>query len=536
MESSEPMPMSNMVPQASQAMVAMRDGVRLATDVYLPSPSAGQLPTVLVRTPYDKGSEFTFLPRLASVFNDHGYAFAAQDVRGRGRSEGDRRPLEFEVTDGYDTLDWITRQGWSDGTVGMFGDSYLGFACLAAAVSGHPALRAIVPRMIGTERAVDHDGVYSMELVEWAANYWMDNRNYARQVDWSVIPLSQVIERSTGRRCPPYERLRAITVAGYDAANLAFFGTADPRAAIRIPVLHWTGYWDLRAESCIADYLDMRHRPELTDSQFLILGATDHEFYPIGYDGPAAGLGEAPDAVAIEELLPAYTDAVAEFFDRHVRSIPGVDPPRVRWHLAHATWRSSDEWPPPGARPREIVLSPDDATSWLHDPVNPVPSLAPNPWSILSDHPDERAVESRADVLTFTGDELTSPLDLAGPVVVRLAINADAPSMHVVAKLVDVWPDGAARRLLLGARAVPADEYGATQEVRLGHLGYRFQPGHRIRIEIASSCYPFFELHPGTGEDPWTATQRRPVAVRLTSAGVRLQVTTVSGSAGSQPA
>jgi putative CocE/NonD family hydrolase len=514
-------------------MVAMRDGVRLATDVYLPGASAGRLPTVLVRTPYDKGSAFTFLPRIAEVFNRRNYAFVAQDVRGRGRSEGERRPLEFEVADGYDTLDWIAGQIWSDGAVGMFGDSYLGFTGLAAAVSGHPSLRAIVPRMIGTGRAVDHGGVYSMELVEWAANYWMDNRNYARQVDWSVTPLSAVIERSTGRGCPPYERLRAITVAGPEPASVAFFGTADPRGAIRIPVLHWTGYWDLRAESCLADYTDMRRRPELASAQFLILDAIDHEFYPVGYDGPAAGLGEAASPEAIDELLAAYTDAVVEFFDRYVRSVTGADLPRVRWHLAHAGWQVADEWPPPGARGREIALGSDDAaSSWWHDPADPVPSLAPNPWSILSDQPDERAVESRADVLTFTSTELSAPLDLAGPAAVRLAIDADAPSMHVVAKLVDVWPDGAARRMLLGARAVAARQYGETVEVGLGHTGYRVQPGHRIRVEIASSCYPFFELHPGTGDDPWTATQRRPAAVRLTSGGVRLTVTALGPETG----
>jgi putative CocE/NonD family hydrolase len=354
----------------------------------------------------------------------------------------------------------------------------------------------------------------------------MDNRNYARQVDWSVIPLSEVIERSTGRSCPPYERMRAITVSGPGPSNLAFFGTADPRGAIRIPVLHWTGYWDLRAKSCFADYADMRRRPGMADTQFLILEATDHEFYPVGYDGPAAGLGEAPAEQAIDELLPAYTGPVVEFFDRHVRSRTDSDPPRVRWHLAYAGWRAADEWPPPGARREEIALCSDDAaSSWWHDPADPVPSLTPNPWSILSDQPDERAVESRADVLTFTSSELAEPLDLAGPAAVRLAIEADAPSMHVVAKLVDVWPDGAARRLLLGVRAVPAGSYGNTVEVCLGQTGYRVQPGHRIRVEIASSCYPFFELHPGTGEDPWTATERRPAAVRLTSGGVRLNVT-----------
>jgi uncharacterized protein len=528
MDSNQPVPRSELAARAEQVMIAMRDGVHLATDIYLPLGPPVPWPVVLVRTPYDKGSAFTFLPRLADVFNDRGYAFVAQDVRGRGRSGGERRPLEFEVADGYDTLDWIAQQPWSDGTAGMFGDSYLGFTSLAAAVSGHPSLKAIVPRMIGTDRAVDHDGVYSMELVEWAANYQMDDRNYARQVDWSVIPLSDVIERSTGQACPPYERLRTLTVSGPQEANQAFFGTADPQGAISVPTLHWTGYWDLRCESCIADYTGMRRRPKIGDRQYLILDAIDHEFYPLGYDGPAAGLGQAPSQEAIEELIPAYTDAVVEFFDRHVRDATSIDPPRVRWNLAHVGWQTADDWPPPSAETRHVPLLPDDeADSWLHDPANPVPDLPANPWSILSNQPDEQAVESRADVLTFTSSKITTAIDLAGPAFARLSIRADAPSMHAVVKLVDVWPDGVARRLLLGARLVPAADYGSEIEIRLGNIGYRIQPGHRIRIELASSCYPFYEIHPATADDPWTATERRAAVVRLLNRQIQLAVTTL---------
>jgi len=529
MDASQPVPRSEIAARARPVMIAMRDGVHLATDVYLPAGRQAPAPVVLVRTLYDKGSAFTFLPRLADVFNERGYAFVAQDVRGRGRSDGERRPLEHEVADGYDTLDWIARQPWSDGRAGMFGDSYLGFTSLAAAVSGHPSLKAIVPRMIGTDRAVDHDGVYSMELVEWAANYLMDDRNYARRVDWSVAPLSDVIERSTGRACPPYDRLRALTVAGPKVANEAFFGTADPQGAILVPTLHWTGYWDLRCESCIADYIAMRGRPEIAERQYLMLDAIDHEFYPLGYDGPAAGLGEAPSPEVIEELIPDYTDAVLEFFDRHVRGEAGPEIPRVRWNLSRAGWQTAPDWPPPGTGIRDVPVLPDDeADSWRHDPADPVPNLPANPWSILSSQPDERAVESRADVLTFTSDELATAIDLAGPAYVRLSIHADAPSMHVVAKLVDVWPDGAARRMMLGARLVGAAEYGAEVEIRLGHIGYRVQPGHRIRVEVASSCYPFYELHPGTDDDPWTAVNRRAVTVRLPGRKVRLALTTLS--------
>src|SRR4051794_361985 len=113
-------PLSDIAPRAQQVMVSMRDGVRLATDVYLPG-DRENLATVLVRTPYDKGAEFTFLPRLADLFNAHGFAFVAQDVRGRGRSEGELRPFENEVADGYDTLEWVAAQAWANGRVGMFG-------------------------------------------------------------------------------------------------------------------------------------------------------------------------------------------------------------------------------------------------------------------------------------------------------------------------------------------------------------------------------------------------------------------------------
>jgi len=111
---------------AEQAMVPMADGIRLATDVYLPRGGRvpERLPCVLVRLPYDKSAPFAFMPRLAAWFTERGYAFVAQDVRGRARSEGETFAFVHEVDDGAATLDWIVGQAWSNGVVGMFGDSY----------------------------------------------------------------------------------------------------------------------------------------------------------------------------------------------------------------------------------------------------------------------------------------------------------------------------------------------------------------------------------------------------------------------------
>jgi putative CocE/NonD family hydrolase len=121
-------------PNAEQSMVPMRDGTRLATDFYLP-PHPGRHPAVLVRLPYDKCGRYTFMPLLASCFTERGYAFVAQDVRGKFRSEGATMPYISEVTDGYDTLEWVATRSWSNGRVGMFGDSYYRFTRWAALAS-----------------------------------------------------------------------------------------------------------------------------------------------------------------------------------------------------------------------------------------------------------------------------------------------------------------------------------------------------------------------------------------------------------------
>ncbi len=138
---------------ATEVMVPMRDGVRLATDVYLPQGDATPGPTILTRLPYDKNGEYTFMPQIASYFLGRGYRVVVQDVRGKFRSEGETLLFVNEADDGYDTLDWISRQQWSDGVVGMWGDSYYGYTQWAAVSSGHPALRAFVPRVTGTRLA-----------------------------------------------------------------------------------------------------------------------------------------------------------------------------------------------------------------------------------------------------------------------------------------------------------------------------------------------------------------------------------------------
>jgi predicted acyl esterase len=267
-------------PRAQQEMVPMRDGVRLATDVYLPSGS-GPFPAVLVRLPYDKNGRYTWMPFLASHFIARGYAFLPQDVRGKFRSEGE--PLAFvnEVPDGYDAIDWITRQPWSNGDVGMWGDSYYGFTQWAAVASRHPALKAIVPR--ATIAGIDSwlEGVTPLYGAHYLAEYWTDRNTNHWAPDWSQRPLAEVFDRAfeaIGRRSASFDYVLDRARGG---ARAALFPSAHPFEVLRIPTLHGVGWFDNITPPHMLDYEALMRNPAMAPYQYLHADSTDHENYEL---------------------------------------------------------------------------------------------------------------------------------------------------------------------------------------------------------------------------------------------------------------
>lgn len=537
----EPVPFGPIDPGAEQVMVRMRDGVRLATDVYLPPRPKGRLPCVLVRLPYDKGGRFSFMPQTAPLFMERGYVFVAQDVRGKVRSEGETVAFVHEVADGHDTIEWIVAQPWSNGVVGMFGDSYYGFTQWAAAASGHPALKAIVPRVTDTEIGTDwihHQGVFNLfTMAEWATTAWVDNFLYEGLPDFSVRPLSEVTPSAQGgRRSPSLDRWMS---APPDDPfwNEGIYGVRDVRSQVRIPALHSGGWWDVFQRGQVRDFQALARAG--APGQHLIMGSTDH------FDDPLLEDVEAyedflHDPGALERFLPGYTGPALAFFDRYLLGNDDGRPlPAVRWHLANVGWREAADWPPPGAR--ELTLSLADgaraltdaeggtlsATAerarspvrWTHDPSDLVPDLIEDAWQPLAGLPDEREVEGREDVLTFTGEAAGEPLDLAGPVTLAARVRAGAP-MHLSTKLVDVDPGGRARRILQGIALVPDPTGdGALARVDLGNTGYRLRPGHRLRLEIACSDFPRSLPDMGDGRNAWTATEGVPRGQELVVGG-----------------
>jgi len=530
-------------PSAEQVMVPMRDGVRLATDVYLPD-GHGRAPAVLVRLPYDKCGRYTFMPQCAPFYTERGYAFVVQDVRGKFRSEGETMPFTHEVEDGYDTLDWIVAQPWSDGVVGMFGDSYYGYTQWAAVASGHPALKAIVPRVTSADLRVLTewwgDSIVPLYGADYLTHYWTDPLIYAFEAEYARRPLAEAFDEglaAIGARCAAFDRMLRVDGPG----GFASYPSGHPFDRLKVPVLHSVGWFDNILPYSMVDYMELRSRPGLADLQYLNADSTDHENYHLREVPVAPEDDHDTNEAALVRMLPVYLGPSLEFFDVFLKGKGDAGSiPAAAWFLGNDEWRRSQTWPPPQARELRLYLggaaravsgpeggallaAPDAAREpvhWVHDPEDLVPSTPENPFAFVLSWPDEAAVQCRDDVVTFTSEPLDHPLDLAGPVMAHLAVGSSCSSMHVMVKLCDVYPDGSARMLLRGERLVREPDPSVAVEISLSHTGHRLLPGHCLRLAVASSDFPLYLPHPGSDENPWYAMKGERSRQTIVTGGV----------------
>jgi putative CocE/NonD family hydrolase len=510
-----PLPLGPLDPRADQVMVGMRDGVGLATDVYLPA-GRGPFPTVLTRLPYDKTGRDCFIPWVAAYMNERGYAFVAQDTRGKGRSEGATIAFVNELADGYDCLDWLAGAAWCDGAIGMWGESYFGFTQWAAAASGHPALRAIVPRNTTADVAGDwlhRQGVPRLAFpLAWAADTWIDNQMYgivAADLDWTAGDPDAVLAGVHGDRSSASVDHWRANPPDSPVWDRPPFCADQVAAGLKIPALHVGGWFDIFRRGQMRAWRAARRGSSAP--QPLMMDAVDHAHVGWSTEPPGPVDLHAIPSAEIEAFMPEYLDPTLAFYDVVLRGI-GPAAPTVRWRAGGGEWQSDAGWPPAGAATLRLELvdagaalrGPDggglcpraDASastvSWAHDPGDPVPSLYVDELQSLAAPPDDRLLAGRSDLLRFTSDAFPAGLRIAGPVRVRVATTAAAPTAATTAKLIDVGPDGATRRLLDGAVAHRADTRPSPVAIDLGDLAHDLAPGHRLRLEVAASSYPQF--------------------------------------------
>lgn len=490
------------------ARVPMRDGVRLATDIVI-ADAAEPRPVLLVRTPYGRAS--VWAAHDPTGFARRGWAVVVQDVRGRGQSEGAFRPFFQEIDDGADTIAWCAEQTWSDGRVVMTGFSYNGATQWLAALAHPPALKAISPSVIPTdfldEFAYEGGAFQQGFLSSWAiglASSSTDAVVASRSLElvpaWPSLLAEGAGREMIGAAFPDYLRWvprdedywRAVDVAGQ-------------LAEVDLPVWRLAGWYDIFCEGTLRSYSEMSARSPsdyARRSQRLIVGPWVHAGMhqtatpEMEFGADAHGLALAAE---LEDFLRASLDGAP--------TVSGV----TVFVMGENAWRELPSWPPP-SNPWALYPQPDgrlgnkpaleNRISLHHDPNAPVPTRGGRTLQgglPVAGPVDQRLVEQRPDVLVWTSEPLEQQVTVIGLVTAQLEVVSDAPGFDLVVKLCDVHPDGRSMNVvdsIQRTRGEPGQRH--VVEVQVGSTAMTFMPGHRIRLDVACSNFPRFDLLPAS--------------------------------------
>ncbi len=536
--------------------IPMRDGTVLRADVYRPD-TPEPSPVLLQRTPYGKSFSQTSFALMAA---ERGYAVVIQDTRGRWASEGDGYPFIHEMKDGYDSVEWVAQQPWSNGQVGMFGGSYVGYTQLAAASTRPPSLKTIIPAITFCDPYLVMYGGGALAL--------------GTGVSWGLLAGAQMaILRHPGSDAEK-ERLMGQLVAAVDGmalgrtfdtlplsdmpligrdgllpflADVIAHPTRDeywqrlvcPYENLTIPVFHIGGWYDIFVANTLQDFAGIRDQGNAR--QKVLIGPWVHGAFD-------AWAGEVDFGLQASGVLLLPEEIQLRWFDYWLKGIEnGVmqEPPIQIFVMGENRWRFENEWPLARAQYTPYYLHSGGAANSLHgdgtltpegpseepvdtfvyDPRNPVPTrggglccwqpaLPPGAF-------DQREVEARPDVLVYTTPPLDRDIEVTGPVEVHLWAATSAPDTDFTAKLVDVGPCGYARNVqdgIIRARywrgVTQADPVrpGEAYEyvIDLGATSNVFKAGHRIRLEISSSNFPRFDRNPNTGHPIGDDAELRP--------------------------
>ena len=492
-------------------MVPMRDGVRLASRIYLPKNAEPPFPTIFWRSPYNFSEKMEPNPdyfdanlKFALDAVRRGYAFVKQNERGKFFSEGTWEVLGRPRTDGRDTLTWIAEQEWSNGKVGTTGCSSTAEWIMALASEPHPAHAAAVPMSPGAgigrmgpyyeQGNYYKGGVIQLPMLTWLyheqnlvrpmfpadlsreerirVSKYHDLAPSYPEVDWRKafrhLPLRDSIVAAGG----PNGIFNEMAGRGPDHPDWYKGGLYHDNEDFHVPALWVNAWYDLSTAPNIELFNHVRHNASeerIRESQYLIVAPTEHcHMYRL----------RDPHIVGARNMGRVhfdFDDIVYDFFDLHLKGASDRFPekqPRVQYFaMGSNEWLSTDRWPPAGATQMTLYLTsggranslfgdgllaarPPDARNldtFVYDPMNPVPSLGGN-VCCLSDQVktgsfDQRPVESRQDVLVYTSEPLPEDLEVTGGIDIVLFVSSDARDTDFTVKLLDVEPDGTAWNL-----------------------------------------------------------------------------------------
>jgi putative CocE/NonD family hydrolase len=482
----------------SPVNIPVDSDLTLSTSIYRPEMDQ-PVPAVLIRTAYSK----ELFPTEGIFWASHGYCLVIQDTRG---------PSSYfdEANDGEATVKWIQEQEWFNGHLGLHGMSYLGFTAWATASRCGDDVDAISVSYFSSDRISSWypGGSIGLEVaLAWSA---MQDRDpdenevnpealgpKAELEAYLHLPLIDADKVQSGREIPFFRE------------RLTYWGD-DP---------HWKplDFSHVLSEGCpptllFGGWYDYQRRHLWEDSGRLRQAGIPHRLVM----GPWMHGG-------------GWTEFNAEalrWFDTYVRRSENPAQRPLSFYVTGSEhWREVADWSESGTNSKRWYLDVEgrlssapsaqvSASTYTYDPADPTPSVGLAAFDAARAMPcDNRELEERSDVITFTSDAFEEPLTLFGPASATLWVKSSAKSADFFVRLTDLHPDGASVNVIDGLRRIESDEHlhageePISLELDLGPCAHRFDSGHRLRVQVSSGAFPFYGRNLGTGEDVATGTR-----------------------------
>lgn len=461
--------------------IPMRDGTRLAADLYYPPAASKPLPCILMRSPSGRQSPYAlmFLPLL-----EQGYAVVIQETRSSKDKKGKTLPYLSDgwgdQQDGYDTVKYLTNSPYTNGKIGTVGPSAMGITQLLMAPTNPPGLTAQYVSF-ATSDLFHHCLFEGGELCKDQVESWLTL--YA----WDPEVYRQVYTQNK-----------------YNS-YWEHFNVLSQAPKVKTPILHIGGWYDLFLKGALEGYevLQKEGGEGARGAQKLVVGPWSHLWPHV------TTLGEfeyPPEAHA-----PPYDFSPASWFAKHLKEESTSDFPNVLYYVmgpfdgsssSGNVWKTASQWPIPSQQTalylQEAALSyepsnVESSRSFIYDPENPVPTTGGRNLFLPSGPFDQREIEAREDVLVFTTELLEKDIEITGALKAILFIDTDQEDTSFSVRLTDVYPDGKSLLIADGINRVSESSNRNEIHIDLSSTSIVFAKGHKIRVAVASSNYPKYE-------------------------------------------
>ncbi len=492
-----------------KVMMPMRDGIRLATDIYRPKGNQ-KVPIVFSKTPYQfntwvDGKMTTRTMEEAYNAVSRGYAYVVQNERGRYFSEGEWDILGAPITDGYDAFTWMSKQPWSNGKIGVIGCSSTAEWQMAVASQNHPALAAMVAQGFGAGvgrvgKFMEQGNWYRGGAQQMLFTAWLygtqndkfkptfpkniqqkdlqrlqrfyDMSTEMPRVDWAVglrhLPVQDIIKNAKGQEGIYEDMIRR------KPNDPKWFkgGLYHDNMPLNVPAYWFVSWYDVSSAPNIALFNHVRKTAKdkaTADNQYLVIAPVLHCSYKRATENTIVGERSVGDArLNYDELTWGWFDLLLKGEKNDFKE----KNPRVRYYtMGSNKWQQAESFPPPGAEMQSFYLTSggkantrngdgvlsstapkeDKPDAFVYDPMNPVPSYGGNVCctgnAVQGGSFDQSKMELRDDILVYTSDELKEGIEVSGFIESTLFVSSTGPDTDITIKLIDVYPDGKAYNL-----------------------------------------------------------------------------------------